>query len=1278
MSKFEFPAFIKLEAKNSDDAKGKFLRAVDETMKAGETRTAGFAATAQRDIDRALSVPTSARATFTAEIDRAMNDASQRIDVIGKSVRRNLEAALSGKVAAGGIDIDVAGARQAAAIAEQRAAVARQLAQATQAAAIAEKDSTQATRLSIAAAKELAASETQAAAAARAQADMAERLQGALNRTGAAMKGLGAVNDNVTRATGAQRQGLQQLGFQLGDVATMYSLGSKPAQIFASQIGQITQAVQLMSGGTSRLAAFLGGPWGIALSTGAIVLAPLVGKLFESKNAAEQSAKALEQVTFATGAVTNAQSILGNVMDLATGKVTTQTAALMALARAQLAVAQIESRERMAKAGEQIQEFTGKYGPNYNAAAAKGLLQQDRPLSRLQEDLRTGKKSADEVVKSLQGMVATGQLGQGMFIDLAKAYANFGVEAENQKIFADAQKLLDGTGGKNLLKPKTARADKSAERAARAAQRLGEFGEDASKKIANIRDSFRDIPPEVERVNKASRELDDIISDLMNRKPEGFADMVEQAKELKKALPDEAFQRTLREITQGAEQQVAVQALMLQGRKGEADALQQIYQIERNLGPLRSDQKAEIVATAVAMQRVNEAMQTASEIQAAFLDATRVVRSEVEAILGGYGNFKSLGASLKRSFQQVQGKVLFEQLFGDAFREIDQIVKQKTGVASGVDTMATETARAGSAASTLADELLSAARRISGMGIGTGSAGAVAGASAATIWGNLKVPDAIRRPGYDLDPNGPIWAVAAKKGTSGKTVSEMTPQEYAAMLAQKAASPVVQAISDLLGPKFAKALGPSIGGALEGWMTTGTGFGAVLGGLKELKGLPQGLSKDLRNAFGGAQIGAQVAGIGNALGLKMSDTGAQIGAAIGSVLPIPGGPIAGALLGGFARKLGSMGFLGPLGVLLTRTKKGYAIASNGAVTKGGNRTQADNAGQGANSLNDTLSNISRAFGGSLGNYAVSIGSRSSGYIRVSASGSSRVADKSFAKNGGSDLLYDGKDMAEALRIALKNAIEDGAIQGIRAGSKRLLSIGSNIDAQVEKALKFESVFKSLKAIKDPVGAALDELNTEFKGLIDIFKEAGASSQDMVQLEELYGLQRVEAIKRANEQIISGLKSLVEDLTIGDNGLSLRDRKAAALDLYNPLRARVQAGDTTAYDDYANAARSLLDIERQLSGSTGEYFALLKDVTTLSQGMVDRQTEINNASAASDSPFTSGSGASQVSSAIDNQTQALLGALGAINDNLVTSLRSQIAAATASGSAAYVIPARGYF
>lgn len=102
--------------------------------------------------------------------------------------------------------------------------------------------------------------------------------------------------DRATASAGAHRAGLQQLGYQLGDAATMFAMGGNAAQIFASQLGQTIGAVQLMSGGTSRLAAFLGGPWGIAISTAAIALAPFIARLWDTKDGAEAATSALEEL----------------------------------------------------------------------------------------------------------------------------------------------------------------------------------------------------------------------------------------------------------------------------------------------------------------------------------------------------------------------------------------------------------------------------------------------------------------------------------------------------------------------------------------------------------------------------------------------------------------------------------------------------------------------------------------------------------------------------------------------------------------------------------------------------------------------------------------------------------------------------------------------------------------------------------------------------------------------------------------------------------------------
>jgi hypothetical protein len=130
------------------------------------------------------------------------------------------------------------------------------------------------------------------------------RLEGALDQSGRSAASAGErfeqTGKQVTTSANAQRAGMQQLGYQLGDIATMYSLGARPAQIFGSQIGQVTQALQLMGGSPTsalgRVTAFLGGPWGIALTVATIALSPFIAKLFETETAANRAREALERM----------------------------------------------------------------------------------------------------------------------------------------------------------------------------------------------------------------------------------------------------------------------------------------------------------------------------------------------------------------------------------------------------------------------------------------------------------------------------------------------------------------------------------------------------------------------------------------------------------------------------------------------------------------------------------------------------------------------------------------------------------------------------------------------------------------------------------------------------------------------------------------------------------------------------------------------------------------------------------------------------------------------
>jgi hypothetical protein len=130
----------------------------------------------------------------------------------------------------------------------------------------------------------------------------------------------------VTSSSAAQRAGMLNLTRQVGDLTTMYSLGAPVRMIVASQFGQIADAAQQALGGGSKLAAVMRGPVGIAMLLVANLAVPLVGKLFETK-------QAMHDVELAADSMGQAQSAMGGIFDLTTGKIKSQNEMLRLNAR---------------------------------------------------------------------------------------------------------------------------------------------------------------------------------------------------------------------------------------------------------------------------------------------------------------------------------------------------------------------------------------------------------------------------------------------------------------------------------------------------------------------------------------------------------------------------------------------------------------------------------------------------------------------------------------------------------------------------------------------------------------------------------------------------------------------------------------------------------------------------------------------------------------------------------------------------------------------------------
>jgi hypothetical protein len=262
-----------------------------------EQRAAGMAA----NVDRSLSemgkrFPQLSRLADDAssKIERSFNDSFQRIQQAAET------AIKLPQVSGGGLNLGAAEARAAADSARQQAIAVGLIEQAAQRAAAGEGVLTAETRAYLQAAGAARIESERRAAELLKEAGALERLEVELQQAGAAQQVFGTRSKAIVETSGANRFALQNLGFQLQDVAVQYAGGTNAARIFAQQGPQIVGAVQMMSGSTSRFAAFMGGPWGVAIGVGVGVLGALIQKLTETdgkmkdvKDAAKEAATAL-------------------------------------------------------------------------------------------------------------------------------------------------------------------------------------------------------------------------------------------------------------------------------------------------------------------------------------------------------------------------------------------------------------------------------------------------------------------------------------------------------------------------------------------------------------------------------------------------------------------------------------------------------------------------------------------------------------------------------------------------------------------------------------------------------------------------------------------------------------------------------------------------------------------------------------------------------------------------------------------------------------------------
>ncbi|WP_380873592.1 hypothetical protein ACFB49_42500 [Sphingomonas sp. DBB INV C78] len=1111
----------------------------------------------------------------------------------------------------GSLDVGASKYREAASAAQNQATALREVETAARRAADAAGDTSEQTRLYIQAANAAANEAEESARAYTVEANALERLQGELNQTASRT----AVVANANRVSGQEARNhqlaMRNLGFQVSDVGASFASGAPLVTIFGQQIGQVGGALSDMQGKAGALGRFLTNPWVAALTTAGIVVSVFASKLDEAgeaANAAKVGADGLSE----------AQGVLGKMFDLASGKIEKQNELLVLNARltainlrAEAAASKSSAQDTFRQSGsESVLGATGTFfARGYGSSPQQRMEQlnaraaeQRRYLLAVQnattEDAR--QKAGDAALKYSENADFSGlKVGKTEF---QQAIVDYAAGRAKDQIADLIDQSLDGKSlATELRRPgRDRKGPKAPSTTAR-----DEFGRDANDRIAAIADRFSGAPSQVQLVNKAVAQLDDLMEDLARRKPPGFEATIASAQEAKQVVEDSLL-RPLQDYKDAQAESAEIGKLLAQGRYVEADALSEIYRLQKMMGPLTKGQADDVYKIAEQNERIARAIEDQRRQLNIYLSAVGDAQRTFEDFLVTLDRkpkqaFKNLFDDLRANFRNLQVRIISEKLFGGLERELEEFLTGRKGPQAAIDLLGTEATRASGAFSDVADAAATTAERLLAISGGTGAGaptalpsgrfgssifdGDTGSADLAAILGDAEVMAGLVK---EVVANGDIIVTGQKEAADGarKAANDN------ARAAKKMVSAVdtigfindrfAERLQALIGTQLPATLSNVLAGALTGYAAGGE-VGGVLGALKGIKGVPEKLDKifgqsgALDGALKGAQTGTIIAGLGKSLGLKTSTAGSQIGGALGSLTGIPGGDIIGSIAGGL------------IGGALKKTKKGTATIgfSDGelAVTgTSGNSKKFKAAASGtASNVIEGLNQIASMLGGTLsGSPSVSIGVRDGDY-RVDPTGRGMTKKK----NGAIDF---GDDAEAAVRYAIGDALKDGVIGGISDASKRILQSGKDLDKAIEKAVAIEAIPKLLRQRLDPLGFALDELDAKWKTTVAALREGGATARQMADAQKLYNLE-LEDVKANTAAASATLKDFLTGLSIGGNSpLSLRDQESAARAQLQPFLDKIAAGDTINQDAYRAAAESFLEIERQLYGSTSEFFA----------------------------------------------------------------------------------------
>jgi hypothetical protein len=980
-------------------------------------------------------------------------------------------------------------------------------------------------------------------------------------------------------------------------------------------------------------ARFFAGPWGSALLAGVAVLGLFASRSGSAADATDEHAAASRQAISAVDALGQAQSVLGQIFDLSTGKIRSNTEALRANAIMTALNLRVQSQQQINRTafpmalGQRVGGYLDGLSPGQllaaraiapesmsqlqnlrNIAINAGLIPGRRtgaPISRSEAIRQLG--LADTSRLPISGMSLAGVLNEREQGEEGLRIANEALEAiRTGRLGERFRQRSSGGGGRRQRRG----ADQT------------EFGEDTADRITALSQRFTDTPPQVEAVRRGLADLNDLMTDIEQRKPPNYLALLAQARAARPII-EAGINKPYNDFIAAQEESLRIGALQARGRSDEAEALTQILRLEQQQGPLNAQQREAILANVSALREQQRAVQLLQERQQLYLNTLGETRKGItaiaEAVLGGdAGALIDLPGQLRQSFNRLTAERFVEMTFGPAFRQLEDEITGRNRVRQANEQLATTTDTATAAVASTTGALGDAT---GALGEFTGALRGAAGAATAPLSGaaqNLAVWNGQAAPANIPNVLSSTGMDAIARGWFNTTEGLGGDQEQ-----------IVQAIRSPLITNPRAFFEKMVTGLLTGLL------GEQLAGL-----IGKGVSRGLE----GAAMGAMAGGALGSLGIRTSGTGSQLGGAVGNLL-------GGKFLGGIGSMLGIGG--GPLGSILGGllggvlpglfggSQRGSATITSvdGAVSTRGNNADFRSQSSGlAGGIQNGLQQIAEQLGGQIGAFAVSIGVRD-GKFRVDPTGQGRTK----TKKGAVDF---GDDENAAIMYAIMDAIKDGAVVGLSEAVQKALRSSNDLDKALREALKVDEIETLLRG---PIGAIEKQFKDFERQAAERVRIAAKYGFDVLEIEKINAADRLKLEQQVLESRTGALRQLLDDLDFGDlfEG-SINDQVARLRKQLASAQAEAEAGVEGAAGRQADLSRSLIALLHEGFGTAGaEYAAGLEQVRSGAERVIDLENQ--RVKAAMDAAKETNTQLNEANDHLSEQTAVLRGIGGSIEN-----------------------------